>query len=398
LKAYGIPVVDTRTASSAEEAIQRSREIGYPVVLKLLSTTITHKTEVGGVQLNLGDDAAVRRAYATIESTVREKAGPGNFLGVTVQPLVRTEGYEVIVGSMLDPQFGPVLLFGSGGRLVEVFEDHALALPPLNTTLARRMIEQTRVFKALQGVRGRRPVNLAALEQLLVHFSQLVVAERTVREIDINPLLVSAEAIVALDARVLLNPPDVREEQLPRLAIRPYPNQYITSWTAADGTTLTLRPIRPEDEPLLVRFHQMLSEDSVYRRYFHLMSLGWRVAHERLIRICFIDYDREMALIAERRNSQNSSNEIVAVGRWTKLPGTSDAEVAVLVADPFQRRGIGTELLRRLLEIGRAEKVPRLVADILPENQEMQRVCARLGFTLHQSADDHTVKATIELS
>ncbi|HKS95369.1 MAG TPA: acetate--CoA ligase family protein, partial [Terriglobia bacterium] len=330
LHGYGIPTVETHAASSEDEAVQAAREIGYPVVVKLLSETITHKTDVGGVRLNLLDEAAVRRAYREIRSAVADRRGAGHFLGVTVQPMIKHEGYELIVGSTLDPQFGPVLLFGLGGQLVEVFHDRALALPPLNTTLARRMMEQTRIFAALEGVRGRRPVDLAALEGLLVRFSQLVVEQPRIKEIDINPLLASPERLVALDARVLVHPAEVAEEQLPRLAIRPYPAQHVSSWTTKDGTTLTIRPIRPEDEPAMVEFHQRLSERSVYMRYFHMVSLGQRVAHERLTRICFIDYDRETALVAEHTDPSTGTRAIVGVARQSRMAGTNDGDVAIV--------------------------------------------------------------------
>src|SRR5205814_9089042 len=191
LRAYGIPVVDTRVASSDDEAVQVAAAIGFPVVLKLHSETITHKTDVDGVKLNLADDQAARRAFREIESSVEARAGRGHFRGVTVQPMVRREGYEIVVGSSVDAQFGPVLLFGTGGQLVEVYRDRALALPPLNTTLARRMMEQTRVFAALEGVRGRKAVDLSVLEEFLVRFSHLIVEQPRIREIDINPLLAS---------------------------------------------------------------------------------------------------------------------------------------------------------------------------------------------------------------
>jgi acetyltransferase len=397
LQAYGIPTVETRAAAAEDEAVQAAGEIGYPVVVKLLSETITHKTDVGGVRLNLADESAVRRAYREIQSAVVERAGAGHFLGVTVQPMIKLDGYELIVGSTLDPQFGPVLLFGLGGQLVEVFHDRALALPPLNTTLARRMMEQTRIFTALEGVRGRRPVDLAALEGLLVRFSQLVVEQPRIKEIDINPLLASPERLVALDARVLVHPADVAEEQLPRLAIRPYPTRYVASWTTKDGATLTLRPIRPEDEPGMVEFHQRLSERSVYMRYFHMVSLGQRVAHERLTRICFIDYDREMALVAEHTDPSTGARAIVAVARLSRLGGTNDGDVAIVVIDQFQRRGLGSELLRRLIEIGRDEHLERITADILAENREMQRVCEKLGFHLERALGDPSIRGTIEL-
>ena len=398
LALYGIPTVRTLVANTPEEAVQFAGEIGYPVVLKLNSETITHKTDVGGVQLNLADEAAVRRAWATIETSVREKAGPGHFQGVTVQAMVSRDGYELIVGSSIDPQFGPVLLFGSGGMLVEVYKDRALALPPLNTTLARRMIEQTRIFTALEGVRGRKPVPLAELDQLMVRFSRLVIEQPWIKEIDINPLLASSERLVALDARVIVHGAEMRPQDLPRPAIRPYPVQYVEQWTTKDKTSLSIRPIRPEDEPMMVAFHQRLSERSVYFRYFHLLNLGQRTAHERLTRICFIDYAREMALVAEREGGPPGGGEILGVGRLTRTHGTSDAEMAVLVSDDFHRRGLGTELLRRLIDIARRENIERISADILAENRAMQRICERLGFQLSYQAEDGTVKAEMRLN
>ena len=397
LTAYGIPTVETRVATSEVDAVSAARAIGFPVVLKLHSKTITHKTDVGGVQLNLTDDHTVGDAFHTIESAVHRAAGAGHFQGVTVQPMVKLDGYELIIGSSLDPQFGPVILFGTGGQLVEVFKDRSLGLPPLNTTLARRIMEQTKIFTALKGVRGRQPVDLAALEQLLVRFSYLIVEQPWIKELDINPLLVSPERLLALDARVIVHGPDMAEADLPRPAIRPYPTQYIYAWTAKDGTQMLIRPIRPEDEPLLVKFHGTLSDRSVSLRYFHVMTLSSRVAHERLTRICFIDYDREMALVAQYQHPQSSDQEIIGVGRLSKVRGTSEAEFALLVSDRFQRRGLGAILLQRLIQIGQDEKVERITGDILPENNGMQRLCEKLGFRLVQTQGDPIIKALIEL-
>jgi acetyltransferase len=396
LAAYTIPTIDTRVAATADEAVAAAEAIGYPVVLKLHSETITHKTDVGGVALNLGTAAAVRRAYDGVRATVTARAGAQHVLGVTVQPMVSRDGYELIVGSSLDPQFGPVLLFGSGGKLVEVYQDRALALPPLNTTLARRMMEQTKVFGALRGVRGRAPVDLAALDQLLVRFSQLVVEQRWIKEIDINPLLASPEGLVALDARIVLHEASVPEDALPTLAIRPYPVQYVEAWTLKSGTEVTIRPIRPEDEPLMVRFHQTVSERSVYFRYLHMMGLSQRVAHERLTRACFIDYAREMALVAEQRDAAGEPL-ILAVGRLIKLRGTNEAEFAILVADACQRQGLGGELLRRLVHIGRDEKLARIVASIDVDNRDMQIVSERNGFTVSYDEQEQLMKARIDL-
>ena len=396
LSAYGIPTVDTRIAKTEESAVKLADAIGYPVVLKLYSETITHKTDVGGVQLNLRNAVAVRRAWKAIETAVAKRVGKEHFLGVTVQPMIELEGYELIIGSSPDPQFGPVLLFGAGGQLVEVFKDRALGLPPLNATLARRMMEQTRIFEALKGVRGRAPVNLAALEELLVRFSHLVVEQPWIAEIDINPLLASSERLIALDARVVVHGKDVTEDQLPRPAIRPYPTQYGTGWKLKGGLPITIRPIRPEDEPFLVRFHETLSEESVYYRYFSQLKLDQRIAHERLTRICFNDYDREIALVAEHKN-KSGRVEIMGVGRLSKARGLNEAEFALIISDRYQRQGLGTELLKRLVHIGRQEKLERITANILAENHAMQVVAKRVGFTLHRDSDNHDFRAEIRL-
>jgi acetyltransferase len=398
LAAYGIPTVETEVARSADEAVELAERFGYPVVLKLDSETITHKTDVGGVRLNLKDAAEVRRAYEEMESSISEGYRPEDFGGAAVQPMVGLDGYELIVGSSLDPQFGPVLLFGSGGSLVEVYRDRALALPPLTTTLARRMMERTRIFEALGGVRGRAPVDLGALEKLLVRFSQLVVEQPWIKELDINPLLASPERLIALDARIVLHDPLTSEEDLPRTAIRPYPSQYVFAEELHDGTPIVVRPIRPEDEPLMVKFHESLSEESVYMRYFHMMKLDQRTAHERLTRICFIDYDREMALVAERTDRETGEREILGVSRLSRrgaAPG--EAEFSVLISDRFQRRGLGTLLLSRLLEIGRAEGLRRITAEILLDNRPMQRISERLGFHLRRDYEDMVMKADLDL-
>ena len=393
LAAYGIPTVETVIATSADQAVETARRIGYPVVLKLHSETITHKTDVGGVQLNLPDDAAVRSAYQTILDAVTRAAGVKNFLGVTVQPMVRADGYELILGSSLDPQFGPVLLFGGGGQLVEVYKDRAIGLPPLNTTLARRLMERTMIFHALGGVRGRKPVDLVALERLLVRFSYLVVEQKWIKEIDINPLLAGPAQLLALDARVVLHPREVVYP--PESAIRPYPAQYSRPWKFEDGEEVLIRPIRPEDEPLMVRFHGKLSERSVYLRYFHLVNLAERVSHERLVRICFNDYNREIALVAVRLDASRHDTEILAVGRLAKAHAANEAELAVLIADAYQGHGLGTELWRRLVEIARAEKLDRVTAEILPENLQMIEICRLLGFRLEPDQD--VIHAVLEL-
>jgi acetyltransferase len=392
LAGYDIPVVETRVARTPDEAAAIAADLGYPVVVKLYSHAVTHKTDVGGVELNLQDEADVRRAWERIRDAVSVKSAPEHFEGVTVQPMMKADGgYELIVGSVADPQFGPVVLFGAGGQLVEVYRDRALALPPLNTTLARRMMEQTRILEALKGVRGRKPVDRSAIERLLVRFSQLIVEQRWIREVDINPLLVSDERLVALDARIVVHGPEVTPDDLPPLPIRPYPMQYVRDWRMKDGTSITIRPIRPEDEPLMVKFHEKLSERSVYLRYFHLLKLNQRVAHERLTRICFIDYDREMALVAERQDPVTGMGEILGVGRLTKVHGRPEAEFAIVIHDEAQGKGLGCELLSRLKDVARDERVQRVTAEVLAENTEMVRLCEKHGFEVAVKDDDPQV-------
>jgi acetyltransferase len=394
--AYGIPTVETRLAATPDAAVAEAASIGYPVVVKLNSETITHKTDVKGVQLNLKNEQAVRDAYETIRAAVTERHGAEHFQGVTVQPMAKLDGYELIIGSSMDEQFGPVLLFGTGGTLVEVYKDRALGLPPLNTTLARRMMEQTKIFEALEGVRGRSAVDIEALERLLVRFSQLVVEQRWIREIDINPLLVSPEQIIALDARIVLHDPNMQEEDLPTSAIRPYPTRYTAPFTIQTGEEVTIRPIRPEDEPLMASFNQTISPHSIYLRYFHPVSPTQLVSHDQLAALCFVDYDREMALVAEKKDG-NGQRQIVGMGQLSKLQGTNEGEFALLINDEYQRTGLGTELLARLLEIGREEKLEKVVAEILPENEGMRRVCTKLGFTFSKVPDSNTIYAEIQL-
>ena len=396
LKCYDIPTVETRVAATEQEALQAAEDIGYPVVLKLYSLTITHKTDVGGVQLNLRDAAAVKTAFQGIKQSVSEKAGVEHFQGVTVQPMAKLDGYELIIGSSLDSQFGPVLLFGTGGQLVEVFKDRALALPPLNSTLALRLMEQTKVFRALKGVRGRKPVDLKALEDLLVRFSQLVVEQRWIKEIDINPLLASPDRLLALDARVVVHGPEMPESNLPEAAIRPYPIHMVTEWTMKDGNPVTIRPIRPEDEPAMIEFHKKLSERSVYLRYFQPLKLTQRTAHERLTRICFIDYNREMALVAERK-LPTGETEILAVGRLSKLHGRDEGEMAAVAIDAAQHKGLGTELYRRLIQIARDEKLKMVVSNMLPENREMRALCVKHGFKMLSNLEDNMIRGELEL-
>jgi len=397
LELYGIPTVPTSLANSEDEAVVFARQFGYPVVLKVHSEIVTHKTDVGGVQLNLPGEQEVRHAYRAIASSVAAKAAPNAFLGVTVQPMVRVEGHELILGSSVDAQFGPVLLFGSGGQLVEVYRDQALALPPLNTTLAERLMERTKIFTALKGVRGRKTVDFEALETLIVRFSELVVDQPRLREIDINPLVASPQQLLALDARMVLFGRDIADAELPRSAIRRYPTEYVSHWTMKDGSDVVLRPVRPEDETLMVEFHKSLSDSTVYLRYFQMQRLESRVAHERLIRKCFLDYDREIALVVERVDKHTGHRELIGVGRLARQRKIEEAELGVVVADRCQGAGLGTELMRRLLHIARTEKIRRIEAHILAENFPMIALAKLFHFDCVSDEDPGSLTATLEL-
>jgi len=391
LEAYDLPTTASRMARWPEEAVAAADAIGYPVVVKLHSETVTHKSDRGGVQLNLENAAAVQAAFARIQDAFPAD----NFQGVTVQPMINASGYELIVGSSTDPQFGPVMVFGLGGQLVEVVRDRTHALPPLTTTLARRMMENTHIAQALKGVRGRKPVDLEKLEEMLVRFSELVIENPRIADIEINPLLAGPDVLLALDARVILHPASVCDSALPRPAIRPYPTQYVSNWQSADGTQFAIRPIRPDDEPLMVDFHRQLSETSVYMRYFLPLKLDVRVSHERLFTKCFIDYDREMALVAEYMD--NGSRHLAGIARMVRAHAANSAEVAFLVADKFQHRGLGTYLLDRAIGIARNEGIATLEASTLSENFNMKDMFVKAGFRF-SAPEDGVITASLHLS
>ena len=292
LSSYNIPVVENYIASDEKEAVNYANKISYPVVLKLHSLTLTHKTDVGGVKLNLNNDQEVREAFQQIKESVARISGVEHFNGVAVQKMINLKGYELILGSSLDQQIGPVILFGLGGQLVEVFKDSAIGVPPLNNVLARKLMEKTKIYKALQGVRGNKAVDLDGLESLLVNFSQMIIELNEVIECDINPLLVSSDGLLALDARFVIN---YKSNSNIRPAIRPYPSEYRSKFLTKDQEEIILRPILPEDYEAIQDFHKNLSNETVRSRYNRNLNLEYRISYDRLRRICFTDYDREIS-------------------------------------------------------------------------------------------------------
>jgi acetyltransferase len=393
LVAYGLPVVPSIPCKTMEAAVQAATQIGFPVVVKLLSSTITHKSDVGGVVLNITTEAGVCSAFDAIRAVVSKKISPEAFEGVTVQSMIKEKGYELIIGSSVDRQFGPVILFGAGGILVEVFKDSVLGLPPLDRMLARRLMERTQIYKALQGVRGQAAVDLGTLETMLVRFSQLLCDFPEIQEVDLNPVLATPQRILALDARILLAPANQPPEERPRLAIHPYPNQILAPFTMKDGTGVTIRAIKPEDEPLLIDMHSRHSEYTIRMRFFSLVK---SLSRESLIRLCHLDYDREMALVAVL--NERDKPQILGVSRYSLDAETQTAEFAVVVEDAHQSKGLGRHLMSRLIDIARERGVKKLTGLILRENRPMLGLMQSLGFGPPVTVENEVVQVELDLT
>jgi acetyltransferase len=395
LEAYGIPTLPAIVATSSEAAVAAAQSLGFPVSIKVDSEIIT-QSDVPAARLGLENVARVRRAFAEITEAVRANEGAGAIVGVTVEKMIdERDAYELIFGSSIDPQFGPVLRLGKSGKLAEPFEERVIALPPLTTTLARHAIERTRIERSFCGTSGRRPVDVGALVRCLVRFSTLVVEQRRIKEIEMNPLLAGPSGAIVLGARIVLHPAEIADAALPSSAIRPYPSQYAAQWTSRDGTPMMIRPIRPEDEPAMRVFYDSLSKRSLYLRYAHAVKLAEYMSHDTLARRCFIDYALEMALVAETRMPSGDCG-IVGVGTLAREYERAEAEFALLVADEYAGFGIGRELLCRLVEIGRVESISRIVGYILNENGPMLAVCRRLGFSIKRQVNDAMVIASID--
>ena len=375
LSAYGIPVNPTVTASSAAAAAAAAKKLGFPVVAKIHSPEISHKSDVGGVRAFLKSEEEVAAAFEDMVKQARAAMPEARIFGVTIQTQVEKSPLELILGAKRDPQFGPLLLFGLGGVLTEVLHESSVDLPPLNLLLARRLMERTRFYKVLQGYRNIPPADLDLLEEVLVRLSQLVEDFPEIVELDINPLLISDGRPVSVDARILLEPSTVPAPR--HLIIAPYPNQYESDWLLEDGTPLFLRPMKPEDESLVAEFLGNCSEDTVYFRYFkHIKK--W--THEMLIRFTQNDYDRELGLMAIGLSP--GPEVMMGVSRMVMVADRSTAEFAVIVADPWQGKGLGEKLIERVIEIARDNGVKMLHGDVLATNLPMLGLMKKLGFSI----------------
>jgi acetyltransferase len=395
LALYGIPVTVPQIAATAEQAVQIATKIGFPVVLKLLSQAITHKTEVGGVILDLADPQQVRRAYAQIIESAKTRRPDADIGGVTVQPMAtQASGAELILGIKRDPVFGPVIMVGAGGVTAELAQDVALELPPLNEVLARKMLQSLRLWPLLSGYRGRPPAAIDRLIETILRLSTMALHIPEIRELDVNPLLVMQTEVLALDARILIENPAPLSTRRPHshLAISPYPEEYSETLQLSDQTKIHVRAIRPEDEPAWKDLIRRSSTQSLWQRFRYLFK---EATHEMAARFCFVDYDRELALCAWTEVAGKRS--IVGIARLVVDPDYEQADYAVLIADDFQRRGLGSLLTQKSLEICRRLGLKRICSETTASNHSMLHIYAKYGFEVKLAEDPTIVLAAKEL-
>lgn len=384
LAAYGIPVTPTVSASTSQAAARSAVHLGYPVVMKIHSPQISHKTEVGGVKVGLASEEEVKAAFDDITNAARTRAPEAQILGVTLQPQVKPVDFELIMGARKDPQFGPLILFGLGGIYAEVLKDVAVELPPLNLMLAERLVQRTRVYRLLQGYRNLPAADLETLEEMLIRLAQLVTDFPEIMELDINPLFISQGQPLAGDARMVVEESPVAAPR--HLIIAPYPNQYVSHWMLADGTPVQLRPMKPEDEPLVADFLASCSKETIYFRYFRRIK-KW--THDMLIRFTQNDYDREIGIMAV--GVPPGPEIMMGVSRLVTTPDRQSAEFAIIVADAWHGKGLGSKLIQRLIEVARDMGVKELWGAVLSENHPMLALAQKYGFTLKKDKEGETV-------
>ena len=390
LTAYGIPANPTETAFSADEAVRKAAYIGYPVALKVYSSTITHKTEVGGVMLGLESEREVRSAYDQLINRAMTKGNWGSVAGVTVQPMLSSQMMELILGAKKDRDFGPVILFGLGGVMTEVMQDRAIALPPLNRLLARRLMEETKIYQLLKGYRNQPASNLEKLEEILIRLAQLMTDFSEIDELDINPLFTIGDSFCAVDARVCLKCSDVPAPL--HLVISPYPVQFETHVVTTGLNKIFIRPIRPEDAPMMVELFDSLTPRSIYMRFFSMMK---HLPPSMLARFTQIDYDREIALVALPEDGL--TEQMLGVARIILDRGLKNAEFSVLVGDSWQGKGIGAELLVNCLRIAKQRGINTIWGQVLAENIQMLSLGKKLGFSMKRSSEPNAFELRIDL-
>ena len=361
-----------------------ANEIGYPIVLKIASPDIVFRQDVGGVVIGIDSDEALKAGYEKLMNRLAERQPGAAIRGVTIQKMFDVIDYELILGAKKDRQFGAAILFGMGGIGVEVFRDFSIGLPPLNQTLARLLMEETKVYQMLQGYRGKAPADLRQIEQIIVGFSNLIMDFPEIQAMDINPIAVSNGKAYALDARIILdrNEP-AAGTAYPHLIITPYPTRYVSRWSLRDGTEVLLRPIKPEDEPLEHEMFTTLSEATLRERFYHTIK---NITHDMHVRFCNIDYNREMAIVAEIR--QNGERRLAGIGSFNIESDFRRCEFSVMVHDDFQGRGLAYKLVDLLIGIADEKGLEEFYGYIQPNNRKMVRLCEKLGMTRESTPDD----------
>jgi len=392
LSAFRIPVAQTMVARSPNEALLIAQQLGLPVAMKIHSPDITHKSDVGGVRLNLGHAQAVRSAYHEMIEHVGKLRPDATLDGVAIESMViKPNGRELMVGIVSDPVFGPVITFGAGGTAVEVLGDRAVALPPLNEHLAGNMIASTRIYKMLKAFRNLPPVDMEALESLLLRVSEMVCELPWIREMDINPLIVDENGLLVADARVIIGPCE-NTEPYAHMAICPYPTPLVSKWQLEDGTDITIRPIRAEDADMLQDFVvRSMSEES---RYYRFMDTLRELSPAMLSRFTQIDYDREMALVAT--TEEGGSEIMLGVARYTINPDGQSCEFATAVADAWHGRGIGHKLMSSLMDVARDKGLKIMEGEVLASNTGMQDLATGLGFCVKPHEEDSALRRMVK--
>jgi acetyltransferase len=388
LSAFHIPVAQTMVARSPNEALLIAQQLGFPVVMKVNSPDITHKTDAGGVLLNLVNAQAVRGAYHEIIENVTQNRPNAHINGISIQPMiVKPNGRELMVGVTNDSIFGPVITFGAGGTTVEILGDRSVALPPLNTFLVKDLIQGTHVAKMLGSFRHMPPVNMEALESVLLRVSEMVCELPMLMQMDINPLILDENGVLAADARIVveLRPPSA--DRYSHMAIYPYPSHLVSNWQRPDGTTVIIRPIRPEDAALEQEFVRNLSEES---RYFRFMNSVQELSESMLVRFTQIDYNREMALIAVK--FEHDKEIELGVTRYSINPDGESCEFALVVADSMRGTGLGLKLMVALMDAARSKGLKTIEGEVLNNNASMLKLMRRLGFTIEANPEDDSIK------
>jgi acetyltransferase len=387
LRAFDIPVPPALNAHSPNEALSAAEYLGFPVALKILSPDITHKSDVDGVRLNVNNAQTVRNAYNDLVSAVHARKPDARIEGVTVEKMYRNRnGRELLVGVVDDPIFGPVVSFGAGGTAVEILRDRTVALPPLNEHIAQTRINETRIARLLGPFRNLPPVNRDAIVQVLLRLSEMVCELPEIKELDINPLVADDQGVLALDARIVVREPQPGLRPYGHMAVHPYPSHLIRQYQLADGTNITIRPIRPEDAVLEKQFVKELSPEA---KFFRFMNALQELSQNMLIRLTQLDYDRELALVAVIDSGAEKIE--LGVARYFTNPDGETAEFAVVVADEWQHRGLGTRLMSCLIDAAREKGLKSFRGEILADNVKMLGLMRRMAFTCHIKTDDPTL-------